>query len=120
MRLRSILLGAAVTAIAASAAATDAGAATILQLGAHKTGAASGVTTSSEKGVTVYRAAPLREEAAPALEKKIVEKRIIIEKRTVWPVKHVRTVGFYSGHPGHTRRFTQGFYSGPPDYSSCD
>ena len=114
MRLKSVLLGAAIAVCAASA--SDA---TTLQLGAGKSGDALGVSVKKEHGVTVYRAAPLPKEPTPKVVRKIIERHVIVEKRVIWPVKHLRTTGFYSGQ-GHTRRFTQGFYSGPPDLSSCD
>ncbi len=90
-----------------------------LQLGGG--GSAYAASKSTERGVTVWRAAPstlielegddeaLIDEAPPAT------REVIVVHHYHSRIKHLRTQGFYSGHPGCSRRFTQGFYSGPVD-----
>lgn len=80
---------------------------------------------SAERGVRVWRG----ERAAASVETTLAgadaPKAVSIEKRVIIVrcgrgLNHLRTQGFYAGHPGGpSRRFTQGFYSGGPDYRRC-
>ncbi len=82
---------------------------------------------SVERNVRVWRgeraAAPALAETALAggnLTKAAPQETKIIVIRCGRGLNHLRTQGFYSGHPGgQSRRFTQGFYSGAPDYRRC-
>lgn len=77
----------------------------------------SGVERTTAAGVTVYRAPkPIESELAgagpaPAMSETTI---VVVECRRP-PKRFMRTQGFYSGHPGYSRRFTQGFWSGSVD-----
>lgn len=80
----------------------------------------SGVSIKTENGVKVYRGAPAKREnlaGAPAglARTVITQTKMVIEHHYHSRIRHLRTQGFYSGHCGKSRRFTQGFYSGLAD-----
>jgi hypothetical protein len=84
----------------------------------HRGGGASEIARTSERGVTVYRAPkPVESELAGGAPRRAAgaEVEIIVVECRRPPERFVRTQGFYSGHPGTSRRFTQGFWSGPVD-----
>lgn len=89
-----------------------------LQLGGG--GGAFAATKSTERGVTVWRAAPstaieLEGDEATPYAVEAPAREVIVVHHFHSRIKHLRTQGFYSGHPWKSRRFTQGFYSGPVD-----
>lgn len=111
---RIMMVGAATALLLVSdAAMADAGAVTVWR---GSTGA-SGVERASTAGVTVYRAPrPVEDELAGAgSAQSMPDTQVIIVECRRPPWRIVRTQGFYSGHPGSSRRFTQGFWSGPAD-----
>lgn len=89
-----------------------------LQLGGGS--AQSGVKASEEGGVSVWRGAAQTAgelagapSAAPASAAHV---KIVVIHRRDTRLNRLRTQGFYSGHPGRSRRFAQGFWSGPADW----
>ncbi|NWG70354.1 MAG: hypothetical protein HXY23_01930 [Parvularculaceae bacterium] len=78
---------------------------------------ASNIERAVVSGVSVYRAAkPVESELAGAAPPRVGQStEIIIVERRRPPKRFMRTQGFYSGHPGDSRRYAQGFWSGPVD-----
>ena len=115
--MSKLMTGAAAAALlfCGEAALSDAGAVTVYR---GASGAAPVVRTV-ERGLNVYRG-PKSADAdlagarptptAPRSEITVLMLRDCRRARSL-----VRTQGFYSGHDGYSRRFTQGFWSGPAD-----
>jgi len=120
--MKKMALAAAVAAVffGFSAGASAAGGpATILRLGSS---GQSGVSVKTEHGVKVFRGAPVKRQepaggpaSAPAAKTVVIRKEVIVEHHYHSRIRHLRTQGFFSGHPLKSRRFTQGFFSGPVD-----
>lgn len=109
-KTRAVLLA----LLIAAGAATSAGAMTVQRGSAG----ASGVVRKAEAGVTVWRAAPLLDAdlaGGDRVDPDGADTQIIIVDCRRGAKRYTRTQGFYSGHPGMSRRFTQGFWSGPVD-----
>jgi hypothetical protein len=91
-----------------------------LQLGSAKADVKP-ITSSSVNGVRLWKGrAPAQEPALLGAEPptRIVHEhdvRVIVVHKS--RLKRLRTQGFYAGHLGCSRRFTQGFYSGPVDWA---
>jgi hypothetical protein len=113
---------AALAAVAAGNAAASEGAivgapGVMLQRGAL---GAMGTERRVERGVAIYRGPRSLDVdlagSAPAAN--VAEPKTVTVKVNLRPRRVLRTQGFYAGHPGYSRRFTQGFYSGPVDFGS--
>jgi hypothetical protein len=86
-----------------------------LQRGANAPAATS---RSVERGVAVWRgpkSVDLDLDGAGAAQAPASEATTIVLDISLRPRRFLRTQGFFSGHPGSSRRFTQGFWSGPVD-----
>lgn len=119
MKKMVLAAAAAAMAFAMGAGASAAGPSTILRLGSS---GQSGVSMKTEHGVKVFRGAPVKREmlaggptSALATKTVIIRKEVIVEHHYHSRIRHLRTQGFFSGHPLKSRRFTQGFFSGPVD-----